>query len=438
MSTFPARVKSVLQSIISDLLKSAEGYARNPAADFTRNNGLLPVNKLIHLILGMRKDTIATELRKYFGAVANAIPTASAFVQQRGKLLPKALETIFFRFNEEFSPHTLVNGYHLLAVDGSDVSFYGMPGETEYICQTGGGERDRHMIHLNALLDLGSNRYIDAVMQPIHEKNEYQSLCTMVDRYPAEKANRTIFLADRGHASLNVFTHILKKESFFLVRAKDIEGKSFASKLSIPHEGEFDVVVPVTVIRRLTKKLRSLPNTVYLGAKSTFDFLEYESDDTFSLNLRIVRFRLSSGEYELLITNLPSIEFDSEKIKDLYFLRWGIETSFRGLKHNIGLNYFHGKKSQFILQEIWASLIMFNFCEIIAFHIQLTNRERKYSYHLNRAELARICLYLFRLPFGSPLPDIEALALQHQLPIRPGRKSPRNKRPRRLASFSYR
>ncbi len=88
------------------------------------------------------------------------------------------------------------------------------------------------------------------------------------------------------------------------------------------------------------------------------------------------RFQLSSGEYELLITNLPSKEFDSEKIKGPYFLRWGIETSFRGLKHNIGLNYFHGKKSQFILQEIWASLIMFNFCEIIAFHIQLTNHER--------------------------------------------------------------
>jgi len=340
MSTFPARVKSVLQSIINDLLKSPTEYARNPAADFTRNNGLLPVNKLIHLILGMRKDTIATELRKYFGAVANDIPTASAFVQQRGKLLPKALETIFFRFNKEFSHHTLVNGYHLLAVDGSDVSFYGMPGETEYICQTGGGERDCHMIHLNALLNLGSNRYIDAAMQPIHEKNEYLALCTMVDRYPAEKADRTIFLADRGYASFNVFTHILKKESFFLIRAKDIERKSFTSNLSIPHEGEFDLVVPVTVIRRLTKKLRSLPNTVYLNAKATFDFLEYGSNDTFTLNLRIVRFQLSSGEYELLITNLPSKEFDSEKIKDLYFLRWGIETSFRGLKHNIGLNYW--------------------------------------------------------------------------------------------------
>ncbi len=438
MSTFPATVKSALHSIIRDLLKFPKEFARNPSTDFTRNNGLLPVHKLIHLILGMRKDTIATELREYFGAVPNAIPTASAFVQQRAKLLPSAFETIFRRLNEKFSPHALVNGYHLVAADGSDVSFYGMPGETEYICHSGGGERDCHRMHLNALLNLGSNRYIDADMQPIHEKNEYQSLCTMVDRYPAEKADRTIFLADRGYASLNVFAHIMKKGSFFLVRAKDITGKSFASKLSVPHTGEFDVTVPVTVIRRSTKKLRSLPNTVYLGAAAAFDFLEYGSDDTFTLNLRIVRFKLSSGEYELLITNLPPEKFDTEKIKDLYFSRWGIETSFRGLKHNIGLNYFHGKKSPFILQEIWASLIMFNFCEIIASHIQLTDCGRKHSYRLNRAELARICLHLFRLPPDSSLPDMEALAVKHQLPIRPGRKSPRNKRPRRPASFSYR
>lgn len=438
MSKFPAIVKSALQSVITNLLKFPKEFARNPSTDFTRNNGLLPVNKLIHIILGMRKDTIATELREHFGAVPSAIPTPSAFVQQRRKLLPKAFESIFHSFNEKFSPHRPINGYNLVAADGSDASFYGMPDETEYICHPGGGERDCHAIHLNALLNIGSNRYIDADMQPIHEKNEYQSLCSMVDRYPAEKADSTIFIADRGFASLNVFTHIIKKGSYFLVRGKDITGKSFASKLSIPRDGEFDVVIPVTVIRRSTKKLRGLPNSVYLDAKATFDYIEYGSDNTFTLNLRIVRFLLPSGEYELLITNLPPEKFDTEKIKELYFLRWGIETSFRGLKHNIGLNYFHGKKSQFIMQEIWASLIMFNFCEVIASHIKLTDCGRKHSYQLNRAELAKICLYLFRLPPGSSLPDIEALALQHQLPVRPGRKFPRNKRPRRPASFAYR
>ncbi len=101
MSTFPAIVESAMQSIIANMLKFPKDFARNPSTDFTRNNGLLPVSKLIHIITGMRKDTIATGLRKYFGAVPNAIPTASAFVQQRGKLLPKAFEIIFHRFSDQ-------------------------------------------------------------------------------------------------------------------------------------------------------------------------------------------------------------------------------------------------------------------------------------------------------------------------------------------------
>ncbi len=139
-----------------------------------------------------------------------------------------------------------------------------MSGETEYICHPGAEERDCHIIHLNALLNIGSNRYIDTDMQPVHTKNEYQSLCTMVDRYPVDKADSTIFIADRGYASLNVFTHIIRKRSFFLIRGKDITGKSFATKLSIPHAGEFDVVIPVNVIRRSTKKLCDLPNSYFL------------------------------------------------------------------------------------------------------------------------------------------------------------------------------
>ncbi len=83
MSKFPAIVKSSLQNIITNLLKFPKEFARNPSTDFTRNNELLPVSKLIHIILGMRKDTIATELREYFGAVPNTIPKVDPIVKTK-------------------------------------------------------------------------------------------------------------------------------------------------------------------------------------------------------------------------------------------------------------------------------------------------------------------------------------------------------------------
>ena len=33
-------------------------------------------------------------------------------------------------------------------------------------------------------------------------------------------------------------------------------------------------------------------------------------------------------------------------------MRWGIETSFRNLKHTLGLLHLHAKKVEFVLQEI--------------------------------------------------------------------------------------
>ena len=55
-------------------------------------------------------------------------------------------------------------------------------------------------------------------------------------------------------------------------------------------------------------------------------------------------------------TNLDSETFLIGTIKELYRLRWGIETSFRELKYTIGLSCLHGKKTDFLLQEVLKML----------------------------------------------------------------------------------
>ena len=55
-------------------------------------------------------------------------------------------------------------------------------------------------------------------------------------------------------------------------------------------------------------------------------------------------------------TNLDSETFPIGKIKELYRLRWGIETSFREFKYTIGLSCLHGKKTDFLLQEVLKML----------------------------------------------------------------------------------
>lgn len=91
------------------------------------------------------------------------------------------------------------------------------------------------------------------------------------------------------------------------------------------------------------------------------------------MKVRIVRIQLNTGEYETIATSLDREKFPPERIKDLYHKKWGIETSFRELKYSIGVTNFHAKKQKSVLQEIFARLIMYNFCERITLHVVIEN-----------------------------------------------------------------
>ena len=68
------------------------------------------------------------------------------------------------------------------------------------------------------------------------------------------------------------------------------------------------------------------------------------------LSFRLVRFKLTQDTYELLITNLTKNEFAVNELKELYSMRWGIETSFRDLKYSLALSYINYTIKPFTFQ----------------------------------------------------------------------------------------
>lgn len=58
-------------------------------------------------------------------------------------------------------------------------------------------------------------------------------------------------------------------------------------------------------------------------------------------------------------------------------MRWGIETSFRELKYSVTLLHLHSKKVDFIYQEIFAKLIMYNFCQMITQSVVIQQGEKE-------------------------------------------------------------
>ena len=370
------------------------------------------------------------------------IPSASAFVQQRSKILSSAFEDIFKQFTNRINAVKLFEGYRLLAVDGSDIHTPVISDDPDsYFKQ--GDSKAYSLYHLNALYDLCSHTYLDAVVQKRRNANEHRALCDMVDRYVSSIPS--IFIADRGYESYNNLAHIQQIGQFFLFRIKDSYSNGILRGFDLPDEDIFDLPISLSLTNKQSKLTKSLCKDRnrfrYNPSNSTFDFLPSKSKHSdppsfFQLHFRLVRLEVIPGKFEVLITNLPTDSFPPVKLKYLYSLRWGIETSFRSLKYTIGLLFFHSKKPEHILQEIFAKLTIYNFTELIAASISIRNASRKLIYRINFSAAVNVCRKFF---LGFCTPDfVKAVIQKNILPIRSLKGRPRLLHSKPAVSFLYR
>ena len=199
--------------------------------------------------------------------------------------------------------------------------------------------------------------------------------------------------------------------------------------------GEIELAVRLDL-----RKNRSLTDEVRDYCATVFDYLPVKNKKHlptlfYQLPFRIVRFPITDCSFETVVTNLPSDSFPPSELKKLYAMRWGIETSFRELKYTVGLLHFHAKKTEHILQEIFARLTMYNFSELITSHVVIQKQNRNYSYRANFSVAVHVCRQFF-LGNVSP-PDVKALIARHVSPIRPGRSRPRILSAKNTVSFIY-
>lgn len=438
MKLTPKKIRRTLKKLINELSMKPELYAKNAGKDFSRNRKL-PFKKVVYTILSMAGKSLSNEIMEYFGLSSN-MPTVSAFVQQRNKINCKAFETLFNNFNSLCNEQKLFKGYRLLAVDGSDLHTPTNKNECNSYYAGTNGQKPYNLLHLNAVYDLMTNCYVDALIQGSLSANEYKAFCTMVDRNTT--AYPTIYIADRGYESYNNIAHIQEKGQYFLIRIKDTTKNGIASAINLPTDDEFDISIDLNLTRKQTNSAKADKSLKYLPHNVNFDYLpshcKYGAPlKPYSIYCRFVRVKITENTYELLLTNLKPEDFSPSDLKQLYSMRWGIETSFRSLKYTLGLIYFHSKKTEYIIQEIFAKLIMYNFTELIISHIVIKQKKRKHNYKVNFSTSIHICRN-FLLKNISPL-DVEALISSHILPVRSGISNHRDlPRSKKATSFVYR
>ena len=98
---------------------------------------------------------------------------------------------------------------------------------------------------------------------------------------------------------------------------------------------------------------------------------------------------LDSSETEYLVTNIFDKNFTADMFKELYFMRWPIETKYYELKYHIFLEEFNGATSNSIRQEFFINLLISNLASLIknAADAKIANDAKstnKYRYQANR------------------------------------------------------
>ncbi len=437
MNITPKIVKRTLKRTIKDISDNPQLFIKNPEKDFCRKRKL-PFEKMMYSILSMSGKDLKCELMDFFDLDEN-LPTVSAFVQQRHKISASAFETLFHQFTDSFPQQKLYRGYRLLAVDGSDLHTPTNPQEKRCYYPGANGQKPYNLMHLNAMYDLLNNIYVDAIVQGSRDGNENRAFVSMVDR--DSSLLPTIYIADRGYEAYNNLAHVQECGQNFLIRVKDFNSFGIASGLDLPETEEFDVSLSLFLTRKQTNAAKQNPQLKFISHDAVFDYLPSFCKKNipvipYQLNVRLVRIKLDNDKYEMLITNLKPEEFSSSDLKELYSMRWGIETSFRSLKYTLGLLFFHSKKVEYILQEIFAKLTMYNFTELITSHVVIKQKNRKLSYKINFSASVHICRN-FLLKNISP-PELEALISKFLVPIKKNINNPRKISTKTAVCFLYR
>jgi hypothetical protein len=245
---------------------------------------------------------------------------------------------------------------------------------------------------------------LDAALAPYvtSERKLAQENILAANQLPLPLGVEYLFIMDRGYPSFPLMAWLMEQNLKFLIRVR--EGFARAFSTSTPDE------------------------------EVSF------SVDGKNYSVRVIRLVLSSGQTEILLTNLDRITLPSDQAGELYFKRWGIETKFNSLKNKLELENMSGRRSVTLLQDFWATLYLANLLASLKWradaliNLSTQARENKYKQKTNENRLIRKFRRQFIHCLAQPDPFQRALLFDKLIavvskypePIKPDRSFPRN------------
>ena len=434
---FAGVVRRILHETIEKLSNSIDQYYVDPSKPLTGSERSKFRSLLLYVMGGLNCQSAETSTVSYKGEEQNP----STVLALRKKIKPEAFQFLFEEFTKGLRASNALAplfrtlfGYIIAAVDGSDINMIRNGEDEKTTKKNGKDKKSYNQIHLNCIYDCLNAIYLTALFADQGKtcSGERAALYEMVKGLSKEIIDKMILTADRGYESHEAFARLVLSGVRFVLRVKSTESNGVLKLFKGLEEygDNFQVWIRYRICRKELHEYDGDPYTI----KRDFDFLP--EDKPLELKLRVLQFRLSSGELETLVTNMPSWELSPYHLYCIYSIRWRIELSYRMLKYQTSVCQLHSTTHEYVRQELWGKLVMFNFSSFIMSHTTIpeTKRKhpRKYAYAVKHSRGTVLCR---RLMAGDiSLEYFSTKLVQRLQPIRPGRSYPRNVRPQSAQS----
>ena len=396
--------------------------------DFSRERKL-PLIQLVSLIINMPKRSLSIEIQEFFDSLEKEdiqACTKGAFSLQRTKLKPFFFAVWNKWLVDCFYQHygTKVKrwrGFRLQAVDGSRAYLVNREDVVEHFGTQGNQYGAVAMAQVMQVQDILNDITVWGDIYPVKESEQ-----TIMNSRVRHLYEDSLTIFDRGYPSFALMYLMINEETprHFVIRCKagfNKEVKQFVSG------------------RKRSKTITLTPTS---SAIATLRENGYIVTATTTIKIRMVKVILRGGETEVLLTNLYDEKlFTLSDLKQLYGLRWRIETTYGKQKNQQQMEQFSGHRVICIQQDYSAGLFVANLQSLIEkqceHYLQRVNKTRKHNYKINRniswACLKHNIVKLFLDNKPKEILDKLQKSFERNIePVRPERHNIRIKKAKRL------
>lgn len=412
--------------LIRSLIKSTELKInhRQSEKDFIRDR-ILSFPMMVLLLLQKGSRSLQLMLNEFVQIqLPEMTVTNSAFSRARKKFR----HTAFIELNQVAivdvmyadKDYKTYKGHRVLGVDGSKVllpNSQNVMDEFGTIAYSNGGKH-KHKIEGERAYGLASVMYdvlnhiaIDATL----DKAKAYEIDLAVQHLKKTQAN-DLFIGDRNYPSFRMMGELKHNSTDFLIRCSK---SSFSvARQMLKGKGASSQIVQLQVHHSKLKEIQAL------GLPE-------------ELTVRFVRVVLDTGENEVLVTSLmDKMVYPAAGFKELYWLRWGVETFYDVLKNRLGLENFSGLSAEAVRQDFHASVLLTGMESILTDDAEevLASKPLKNAQKVNKAVSFHTIKYqALEILFGNEdnidrlLERLTKLFLQNPTVERLGRNPPRKK-----------